>query len=422
MLEVLYDVLLNGTAYVLCCVFILHLYRKISRLNFLWWAGTIPAAIISVIILYSEYSLHLERQVNGILAGLTLLGLVLILPGMISRIKGLDKSNSELILISIAGSFFLLGCWGWTNIFRAAMFLIKRGQESVGGIDQQLLERWLGLSIGLLLLLFMANLIYRYLGRTEKKSYIFVCIALLVVFIKNLIEFLYGLLVLKVYDPGDFSYDLIVRHMNFPEGVLILLLAGVLLVSFIALLRIKMPVPRESENPAQRRMSRSFAVKKRNANRWVLLSTFLVLACGFVGYIYVNTEQEIRPSTEIMLESDGAFTVMKEDLEDGHIHRFNWKTPNGVNIVFWLIKKRENNYGVVFDGCEICGPAGYLEVGEDVICVACSVMMNRNTIGLKGGCNPIPIKNVIDAPDSLTIRAEDLLYQEPFFQGRGVQE
>ncbi len=266
------------------------------------------------------------------------------------------------------------------------------------------------------------DLIYRYFGRLERKSLPVIFGALAVIFVKNLIEFFYGLLVFKLYNPGDLAYGIIVSHMNKPEAVLAFLLGAGIILSLFALFRIKMPVPRESENPALRRMAKSFAVKKRSANRWVLFSMVLVLASGSVGYAYVNTEHEIRPSTEITLTSDGAFTVMKEDLEDGHIHRFNWKTPNGVNLVFWFIKKRENNYGAVFDGCEICGPAGYLEKGEDVICIECNVMMNRNTIGLKGGCNPIPIKNVLDNPDSLTVRAEDLLFQEPFFQGRGVQE
>ncbi|PID55512.1 hypothetical protein CSB45_15660 [candidate division KSB3 bacterium] len=421
MLEVLYEVLINGTAYVLSSVFLLHLYRRKEKLVFAWWTATVPAAFIALLILYSEYSLHLTRQVNGVLAGLALLGFVLTLPSLKNR-QVRKGAHEELITLSLISVFFLLGVQGWTHIFRAAMFLIKLGRQSVGGIDQQLLARWLGLSVGLLLLLLTADLIYRYFGRLDKKADRVVFLALFIIFIKNLIEFFYGLLILKLYDPGDFAYEIIIMQMNYPQGVLLLLLGGGLIIAFFALIRIKLPVPRESDNPAQRRMAKSFAVKKRNANRRVMASLVLVLALGSVGHIYVNTEHEIRPSTEIMLDAEGAFTVNKEDLEDGHIHRFNWKTPNGVNLVFWFIKKRENNYGVVFDGCEICGPAGYLEKGEDVICIECNVMMNRNTIGLKGGCNPIPIKNVIDTPESLTVRAEDLLFQEPFFQGRGVQE
>ena len=42
------------------------------------------------------------------------------------------------------------------------------------------------------------------------------------------------------------------------------------------------------------------------------------------------------------------------------------------------------------DACEICGPSGYFERKDDVVCKLCDVVMNRGTIGFKGGCNPIP--------------------------------
>ena len=41
--------------------------------------------------------------------------------------------------------------------------------------------------------------------------------------------------------------------------------------------------------------------------------------------------------------------------------------------------------------CEVCGNAGYYENNGRVICKRCDVVMNINTIGFKGGCNPIVI-------------------------------
>ena len=41
------------------------------------------------------------------------------------------------------------------------------------------------------------------------------------------------------------------------------------------------------------------------------------------------------------------------------------------------------------DACDICGETGYYERSGQVICKLCDVVMNINTIGFKGGCNPI---------------------------------
>ncbi len=423
MLEVLYDVLLNGTAYVISCALIISIYIKKSKLSKKFWYGTLPSIFVAVVILYTEYSLHLMRQVNGVLVGLTLPVFLFLLFSIKYYKSPQTKNFSETSAVLIVASFFFLGCWGWTNVLRAGMFLIKRSRENIGGIDQQLLERWLGLVLGLLLLLLLGNTIVQCFKRLDRKKTAFpVFLFLGIIFIKNFVEFLYGLLILKIYNPGDFMYEMIVKHMNNPQTTVFFLLGGGILIFLISYYKLKIPVPHEKENPAERRKNKAFVIKKRFVIRWALLSMVLNLFTGLSGYAYVNSEQEIRPSTEVKIEADGQFTVMKEDLEDEHIHRFNWITPNNVNVIFWFIKKRENNYGVVFDGCEICGPAGYLEKGGDIICSDCNVMMNRNTIGLKGGCNPIPIKNVIDNPDSITVNAEDLLFQEPFFQGRGMQE
>ena len=61
--------------------------------------------------------------------------------------------------------------------------------------------------------------------------------------------------------------------------------------------------------------------------------------------------------------------------------------------VRWIVVRKPNSasYGVGLDACEVCGNAGYYERGGLVVCRRCDVVMNTNTIGFKGGCNPIVI-------------------------------
>ena len=73
---------------------------------------------------------------------------------------------------------------------------------------------------------------------------------------------------------------------------------------------------------------------------------------------------------------------------------------------FLVVKKPVGTaYGVGLDACEICGIAGYFERGDDVVCRRCDVVMNKNTIGFKGGCNPIPFPyEVIEGRISIDVR------------------
>jgi uncharacterized membrane protein len=54
-------------------------------------------------------------------------------------------------------------------------------------------------------------------------------------------------------------------------------------------------------------------------------------------------------------------------------------------------KPNSSSYGIGLDACDICGETGYYEKNDQVVCNLCDVVMNINTIGFKGGCNPIII-------------------------------
>ena len=82
--------------------------------------------------------------------------------------------------------------------------------------------------------------------------------------------------------------------------------------------------------------------------------------------------------------------IPMETVNDFHLHRFEYKTENDVNVR-WIVVRKPNSasYGVGLDACEVCGNAGYYERNGQVVCKRCDVVMNINTIGFKGGCNQI---------------------------------
>ena len=139
---------------------------------------------------------------------------------------------------------------------------------------------------------------------------------------------------------------------------------------------------------------RKIKAKWRNIKRW---STTAVV-CAVFSFVtltalrvYANQEIEISPIEEAKITDDSVIVTF-EQVADGHLHRFGYTTKNGKTVRFIVIKKPNSSaYGIGLDACDICGETGYYEREGQVVCNLCNVVMNINTIGFKGGCNPIVI-------------------------------
>lgn len=115
---------------------------------------------------------------------------------------------------------------------------------------------------------------------------------------------------------------------------------------------------------------------------------------------------------------DKELQVPLEMVSDGHLHRFGYKTAEGSYVRFIVVLKQENtsNYGVGLDACEICGEAGYYENNSgQIVCKKCNVIMNRTTIGMKGGCNPIIIDYDMDE-NAITVPVSEMIKNQKIFK------
>ena len=150
------------------------------------------------------------------------------------------------------------------------------------------------------------------------------------------------------------------------------------------------------ENPAQHRKIRA---AWRNTRRWstLLMICFLFGVLALTLFTRLSTQTvELSPAEDCEVR-DGAVYVSLEQVADGHLHRFVYTTENGVDVRFIVIKKpNATAYGVGLDACDICGETGYYERSGQVVCSLCDVVMNINTIGFKGGCNPIVIDYTVE--------------------------
>ena len=153
------------------------------------------------------------------------------------------------------------------------------------------------------------------------------------------------------------------------------------------------------------------------------------VAAGLLGCVVlcavIMTAVKAGDTKQVELSAPEAYTVDQEagvvlvpmeNVSDGHLHRFEYQTEKNINVR-WIVVKKPNSasFGVGLDACEVCGNAGYFERSGQIICKRCDVVMNINTIGFKGGCNPIPMPYEV-RDGSLVFRLSDIIAGEKEFR------
>lgn len=192
-------------------------------------------------------------------------------------------------------------------------------------------------------------------------------------------------------------------------------IAGVaLLIPFVLYLR-NLRVTEPYSNPAQRRKLLSLSRRNRRQAATVVLCFALATLNLTVVRAYDSRVIELS-APETYTITDENVCIALTQLEDGHLHRYEYTSEKGTAIRWIIIRKPGSaSFGVGLDACEVCGNAGYYERGGQVVCIRCDVVMNINTIGFKGGCNPIPLEYRV-ANGQLIIPLEAVLAGEKEFK------
>ena len=200
------------------------------------------------------------------------------------------------------------------------------------------------------------------------------------------------------------------------ELLYFLLIGGMALILPVWLFIRSTRVTEAYDNPAQLRKLRARNRSRRRHAVAVLVCFALCVVSLTVVHAYNNQEVVLsEPETYTITADKSEIHVAVEDVNDGHLHRFEYTTPSGV-AVRWIIVKKPNaaSFGIGLDACEVCGTAGYYERDGNVVCKRCDVVMNINTIGFKGGCNPIPLSYRIENGE-IIFDMEDILASESNF-------
>lgn len=186
-------------------------------------------------------------------------------------------------------------------------------------------------------------------------------------------------------------------------------LLGALTVGFFFRRERSDPAELERMSSAERRKAR---VGPRAERRW-LRTAGVVLCLSLASLLYYDLWASRGPALSepkrIEAAAGGRIRIPVENVSDGSLHRYSYVTGDGHVIRFFLINRSRTGADIatVFDACMLCGPTGYLQEGEKVICKACDVSIFIPTIGRAGGCNPIPFAH--EEEDETVLIETDIL-------------
>jgi FTR1 family protein len=183
-----------------------------------------------------------------------------------------------------------------------------------------------------------------------------------------------------------------------------------LMVLFEVKRREPVAVPQSS---AERRKALWSARRERLWMASVYASSFLFIVLATAEFIYAKSVSALSPAMDVTFVN-GEVSIPLAQISDGDLHRFQ-ATESGTVVRFWLYQKPDGKVATVFDACEICGAVGFYKGPTGVVCKNCAAPINGQSVGMPGGCNPIPLK-AEQTSDAVIIREAELAAGARLFQ------
>jgi len=155
--------------------------------------------------------------------------------------------------------------------------------------------------------------------------------------------------------------------------------------------------------PEQRKIKAEF----RRQRRWSTAAAGIALGISYLlGISLVVSAGRGYDPAPILLPLKESIRIPLKEIEGQPMVKYVVKM-DGVDIRFFIVRSREGKIAVALDACSICPLKGYFFDGEKVICRNCNAPIAFDTIGTPGGCNPVPLKAVVEE-DAIVIPAQTL--------------
>ena len=166
-------------------------------------------------------------------------------------------------------------------------------------------------------------------------------------------------------------------------------------------------------SPAERRKAVWSARRERLWMASVYASSFVFIVLVTAEFIYTKSVSALSPATEVTFVN-GQVSIPLTQVQDGDLHRFAAQ-ENGSTVRFWLYQKPDGKIATVLDACEICGAVGFYKGPNGVVCKNCAAPINPQSVGMPGGCNPVPLRAQVTS-DAVIIQEADIAARSRMFQ------
>ncbi|MFQ5663129.1 MAG: Fe-S-containing protein [Terriglobia bacterium] len=193
--------------------------------------------------------------------------------------------------------------------------------------------------------------------------------------------------------------------------LILLLTAAWLLARELLRRRHAAPLPAALNEAEQRRRR----WERQRERRWMAAAAataFTILMALTADYVYARSSAALSPAVPVETAS-AVIRIPVAEVNDGNLHRFSF-THNRTTVRFIVIRGRNGQLQATLDACQICGPKGYYQDGRNVVCKNCAAVIYIPSIGLPGGCNPIPLAARVDGGQLLISVAEFVSGQNIF--------
>jgi len=178
------------------------------------------------------------------------------------------------------------------------------------------------------------------------------------------------------------------------------------LAALMVLFEVKSRQPlSDPTTPAERRKALWSARRERLWMASVYVSSFLFIMLVTAEFIYAKSMSVPQRAAEVTFVN-GQVSIPLNQVQDGDIHFYQTK-ENGVDVRFWLYQKPDGKIATVLDACEICGSVGFYKGTTGVVCKNCAAPINPQSVGMPGGCNPIPLRAETTS-DAVIIKEADV--------------
>ena len=298
----------------------------------------------------------------------------------------------------------------WGVFFFVFLMIFREGVETVlllaaVRLDSSGVLQFLGVFIGLGLAVLFGVSFVRGTIRVNIRSFFQVTtVILMVVVLQLLITGLHELSEGQILPSSTREMRLIgpiVRNESF-FFIAILALAGAMLL--MEWRNRRTPSSKGLEGAALRKATWS----ARRERLWVIascLASGIFIMAITAEFVYARATTSLSYAQPITVVN-GAARIPRASVSDGNLHRFAIES-DGVTIRIILIQRPDRTIATAFDACEICGNQGYYQKGLNVICRNCASAIFIPSIGIHGGCNPIPLVSKIEG-DQVVIPADKL--------------